>query len=140
MLCQHKLRLFCDLQIDQTPAYLAAMRHLIRSYLTLFLVFAITLTAHSAGAAAGMRDAAGQMVICSGSGPVVIYVDADGQPTRAPHDCPDCISAALDVVLPVQHAEHATPEPMRRGEFFVAIRLQSRMPLQAGARSPPVGS
>jgi len=110
-----------------------------RSYLTLFLVLAVTLTAHSAGALQGVRDATGQIVICSGSGPLVIYVDSDGQPARAPHDCPDCITLGMDALAPSQRPQHVVPEPMRRVDQPEQIRVLSRMPLRASARSPPIG-
>ncbi|OUS37378.1 hypothetical protein A9Q94_06070 [Rhodobacterales bacterium 56_14_T64] len=110
-----------------------------RSYLTLFLVLAVTLTAHSAGALQGMRDATGQIVICSGSGPLVIYVDSDGQPARAPHDCPDCITLGMDALAPSQRPQHVAPEPLCRVDHPVQIRVHSRMPLRASARSPPIG-
>lgn len=113
------------------------MRLRLPSYLTLLLVLAVTLTAHSAGAMRGMRDATGQMVICSGSGPVVVYVDSDGQPARAPHDCPDCIAQGLDALAPFQQPHPIAPEPMRRIVQSDRARIQSRMPLRASARSPP---
>ncbi len=137
MLLQHKLPQFSALQHRRSAAYLAAMALHLRSYLTLFLVLAVTLTAHSAGALQGMRDATGQIVICSGSGPLVIYVDSNGQPARAPHDCPDCITLGLDALAPFQQPSHVAPEPMRRVDQPKQIRVHSRMPLQACARSPP---
>jgi len=127
------------LQRRRSAAYLAAMTLHFRSYLTLFLVLAVTLTAHSAGALQGVRDATGQIVICSGSGPLVIYVDSDGQPARAPHDCPDCITLGMDALAPSQRPQHVVPEPMRRVDQPEQIRVLSRMPLRASARSPPIG-
>ncbi|PCJ08223.1 MAG: hypothetical protein COB16_07740 [Rhodobacteraceae bacterium] len=119
-------------------AYLAAMRLYLRSYLTLFLVLAVTLTAHSAGAMRGMRDAAGQMVICSGSGPMVIYVDSDGQPARAPYDCPDCISMSVDALTPPLQHRQVAPVPLRTTALRAEIWVQSRMPIRATARAPPL--
>ena len=43
--------------------------------------------------ARGASAATGQMVICTGTGPVVVYIDDEGQPTAAPHICPDCVLA-----------------------------------------------
>mgnify|MGYP000008375647 CR=1 FL=1 len=108
-----------------------------RSYLTLILVLAVTLTAHSAGAMRGMRDATGQMVICSGTGPVVIYVDADGQPARAPGNCPDCIMLAMDLSVAPEQMPMAMPRPKGRVQQSTQVRLSSRMVLQARARAPP---
>ena len=137
LLSVRKLPQFRRLRPLLPEAYLVAMKLRLPSYLTLFLVLAITLTAHSAGAMLGMRDATGQIVICSGSGPVVVYVDSDGQPAKAPHDCPDCIPLALDALAPVQQLHPIAPEPMRRVVQPKNTCVLSRMPLRASARSPP---
>ncbi|WP_291732529.1 hypothetical protein [Leisingera sp. F5] len=76
------------------------MKHFSCIYLGLFLVFAVALTAHSAAARQGARDAVGQIVICTGMGPEVIYVDSEGQPVQPPHSCPDCVMHLLDAVAP----------------------------------------
>ena len=57
------------------------------------------IAAYGDASAMAMRDAAGQMVICTGTGPVTIYVDAEGRPAAPPHPCPDCISLTLDAGL-----------------------------------------
>ncbi len=49
--------------------------------------------------AAGTPPAADQMVICTGMGPRVIYVDAEGNPTSAPHICPDCALGVMQGLL-----------------------------------------
>ena len=108
-----------------------------RSYLTLILVLAVTLTAHSAGAMRGMRDAAGQVVICSGTGPVVIYVDADGQPARTPGNCPDCIMLGMDLSVAPEQMPMAMPRPKGRTQVPAQVPNQSRMILNACARAPP---
>jgi len=125
------------LQVDSLEAYLAAMKLHMRSYLTLFLVLAVTLTAHSAGAMRGMRDATGQVVICSGTGPVVIYVDADGQPARTPVNCPDCITLNIDAMAAPEQVQLAMRRPQVKVQQPARVRIQSRMPLQACARAPP---
>lgn len=50
-------------------------------------------------AARGANDATGQMVLCTGTGPVVVYMDESGVPTQAPHFCPDCTLAALTPMI-----------------------------------------
>jgi hypothetical protein len=77
------------------------MMQRLRIFVGIFLSLAVLLTAHSAAAARGTQDATGQMVICTGTGPVTIYVDSEGQPTRPPHYCPDCIMHLLDAAAPV---------------------------------------
>lgn len=54
------------------------------------LVVLLILTAQSIAVARAAPGPAGQMVLCGGSGVVVVPVDADGEPMEAPHPCPDC--------------------------------------------------
>ncbi|AVL54346.1 hypothetical protein CEP88_18240 [Roseobacter denitrificans] len=58
-------------------------------------------TGHNMAMARGAAGATGQMVICTGAGPVVVYMDAEGAPTDAPHICPDCILVIGDLASPV---------------------------------------
>lgn len=67
-----------------------------RSFIAVLLAFVLGLTSQSMAAARGASAATGQMVLCTGTGPVAIYLDAEGQPTSAPHICPD---AALNVLV-----------------------------------------
>jgi hypothetical protein len=55
----------------------------------------LALTGQSMAAMRGASDATGQMVLCTGTGSVVVYMDEAGEPTQAPHFCPDCIMMAL---------------------------------------------
>lgn len=72
-------------------------RHIIAA----FMALALLMTAQAMAQARGASAAAGQMVICTGTGPMVVHVDADGQPTDAPHLCPEAALHVLtDVVLP----------------------------------------
>ena len=110
----------------------------LRAYLGLLLALAIALTGHSAGAMRGSGAAAGQMVICTGTGPLVVYTDAEGRPVPPPHICPDCVMQPLDAVaampallLPVQLAASPaarTPEP---------ARPRGSAPRHVHARAPP---
>ncbi|MGR3759931.1 hypothetical protein ACUXV3_07320 [Roseobacteraceae bacterium NS-SX3] len=109
----------------------------LRRYLGLFLALAIGLTAHSAAAMRGMRDATGTMVLCTGTGPVTVYVDSDGQPAKPPHLCPDCVMHLLDAVAPLEAqperaAAHGTAEPEEEARLAAA-----RPVLRACARAPP---
>ena len=57
-------------------------------------------TGQTMATARGTSAATGQMVICTGQGPVTVYIDAEGQPTAASHLCPDCILSHMVAVLP----------------------------------------
>ncbi|MDK3017523.1 hypothetical protein [Pseudodonghicola flavimaris] len=49
----------------------------------------MALTSHSMAVARGNAGVAGQIVLCTGTGPVTVYVDENGAPTGPPHICPD---------------------------------------------------
>lgn len=113
------------------------MARLLRIYLALTLALLVAFTGHAAASMKGSRDASGQMVICSGTGPVTIYVDGDGQPTKAPHYCPDCVMHLLDLVP--QPDDLALPTYSGQGFdrlWGVSVRAH-RIALQAMARAPP---
>ncbi|SLN42945.1 hypothetical protein PSJ8397_02187 [Pseudooctadecabacter jejudonensis] len=50
---------------------------------------------HMAVARGVMKDAAGQIVLCTGHGVQVVTVDHQGQPMEAVQICPDCALTAL---------------------------------------------
>lgn len=72
----------------------------LRSALVLILSALMVLTSLSMAVARTAPDAAGQMVICSGEGSVVVRIDEDGQPIGPPHYCPECAISALTGVEP----------------------------------------
>ncbi len=80
----------------------------LRSCLALLLTFVMLLTAQGMVDARGDTGAVGHMVICTGTGPVVIYVDDEGNPTEAPRYCPDALSVLLS---PIVLAGHNPPAP-----------------------------
>jgi hypothetical protein len=71
-----------------------------RKIVAFFLSLVLALTSHSAAVANGSSAAVDQMVICTGLGATVIYTDAEGQPTSAPHRCPDCVMHVGAGLLP----------------------------------------
>ncbi|UWQ78043.1 hypothetical protein K3725_12035 [Leisingera sp. S132] len=112
----------------------------LRIFLGLFLALTVALTAHSAAARQGEGNAAGQMVICTGTGPVTVYVDSDGQPAKPPHNCPDCVMHVLDavaqpagLVLPV-----AACSEIAAGQVAALASVLHR--LRATARAPPAAA
>ena len=87
--------------------------------------------------ARGLPGPSGQMVICTGTGPVMVSVDADGAPVGTPHICPDAalslIQAAFDSPVPsrpVTLAPLAYVTPAKESSQGQDFR-------QAQARGPP---
>lgn len=110
----------------------------LRSYLAIALCLLLVMTTQAMAVMRGASDAVGMVELCSGDDVVTIYVDDTGEPTAAPHICPDCLPLALAGLLP--------------GEVTVAarLRLPHDRPVQATpahttlprlsqqARAPPV--
>ena len=99
---------------------------MIRMILSTLLALILALTSQSMAIAKGGSAASGQMVLCTGSGPVVVYVDAEGQPTSAPHICPD---AALNILI-----EGATPIPVAVTRVLACAPETTLAPLSVPAR------
>ncbi|MEO0700768.1 MAG: hypothetical protein AAFR34_12750 [Pseudomonadota bacterium] len=104
--------------------------------LTLALMLAVTSVA--VGAVRGQADATGQIVICSGHGLMIVYTDADGAPTGAPHLCPDCVLKLLATVpAPTAPAGAGMVETQAYLVRAAAWDGASVTPYGPGARAPP---
>lgn len=114
------------------------MYSIIRRYLVLGLVLLLVLTSQSMAVARGMTGPVGQMVLCTGTGPVSVFVDQNGQPVAPPHYCPDCAldsmqAVALDAKASKHVARLVTLEPP-----VVATVARTSEILAPSARGPPV--
>ncbi|WP_424984439.1 hypothetical protein [Microbulbifer sp. S227A] len=80
---------------------------------------------------------AGQIELCTGSGPIMVYVDEAGAPVGPPHLCPDfALSLLLKGGEPQQQEWQA--EVSRRLAPVRADLQNTRMPLpRVQARAPP---
>lgn len=114
------------------------MANLLRISFALALSLLIGLTGQGVANSSGVSTAVGQMEICSGSGPVILYMDAQGQPTAPPHYCPDFALMLLGALLP-----DAAVAPVPPGRDLPAPNrtypsLISRTLSAVPARAPPV--
>lgn len=109
-----------------------------KALLSLILSALLVMTSHTGALARSGERAVDQMVICIGLETAVIYVDADGNPTRAPHHCPDC---ALHV-LAAPVVAVSVPVRLSHGAKRLGLRQMSLSGLalrgQNLARAPPV--
>ena len=87
------------------------MRH-IRHITTFFLIAVLVLTAQSMAVARGTAMSVGQIVLCTGTGPITVNVDKNGQPVGSAHICPDCALSELAAV--------DAPAFARAGSFVVS--------------------
>ena len=110
----------------------------LRAYLTGVVVLALVLTSQAMAVARGMPGAAGYAEYCLNNAPVMVPVDAEGNPTGPPHICPDFSLSLLDHL----GLSTATPRPVaQRSERLVvwhavSIKVIRRVP--ASARAPPM--
>ena len=106
--------------------------------ISLCLATLVVLTAQSAALARTMPDATGQMVICTGTGPMMVYVDANGEPTGAPQICPEY---ALGLIVALESAVlelDAHGVWHRLGALYVGLELSVLRLGTPNARGPPV--
>jgi len=103
----------------------------------LLLALMLALTSQSMAVARGASAAAGQIVLCTGSGPMAVFVDAEGQPTGAPHICPD---ATLHVLVEGALPDFSAPDRILRflgGQQFAATPVTLFAQVAPPTRGPP---
>lgn len=97
----------------------ARMTRFVRWFVSAVLCVILVLTGHSMAMVRGASAATGQMVICVGDTTTVIYTDAEGEPTAAPHICPECIVTW-----------HAATPPIYLGGEAVVSTIPWKHPLE----------
>jgi hypothetical protein len=106
--------------------------------LSALLAILVAFTAQGAAVARTMPDAAGQMVLCTGSGPVMVFLDENGEPTAPPQLCPE-YTAGLIVALSepaLSLASEAAWQRQSAEHFNVGLKVLSFG--TPNARGPPV--
>lgn len=109
----------------------------LHAHISALLVAVLVLTGHAMAEARTMTNAAGELVLCTGTGPLTILVDAEGKPTGPPHICPDCALALFaDITAPISVPAALTlaGAPLR---FDHVAHLKAQSLHAASARGPP---
>lgn len=114
------------------------MNAVARIYLALTLSLVLVLTGQSLAQSRGVTMAQGQMEICTGTGPVMVYVDADGQPTQAPHYCPDFALTLLSALAVADITAPRGPDGVPVHDASGHAQVLTAVVLRASARAPPV--
>ena len=114
------------------------MRRILRPYLGLLLALMLALTGQSMAMARGASSPVGEMELCTGTGPITILVDENGQPTGPAHICPDCAlslfaAIATDDTQPLRPLGRVVVLTLPAGQ---EPRAQPRVAAQA--RGPPL--
>lgn len=118
------------LEFRAIPSYAHAI--MTRILLSLLLTLSLAFTSLTMAQARGAAAATGQMVICSGLGTTIVNVDAEGQPTRPPHLCPDCL-----IVLAPDGADAPLKLPHRTQPARFVEQLSDRAPSPVKGLTPP---
>lgn len=113
------------------------MKAILRTYLAITLALMLALTGQSMAVARGTTVPAGQVVLCTGTGPVSVYVDENGTPTGPPAFCPDCaLNLLVAIAMPDMMALAAIAKPsvpLARTAHVQGVEVRTR----ALARAPP---
>lgn len=109
----------------------------LRLHIASLLVAVLVLTGHSMAIARGMPTASGFMELCTGTGPVMMPVDAEGNPTGPSHICPEFSLSLMEALSPVPVV--ALPLDGRGQKIGHAYEVSLRVirPIEASARAPP---
>lgn len=113
------------------------MTNLVRTYLAVSLALMLALTGQSLAVARGTTGPADQIALCTGTGPVMVYVDENGTPTGPPVLCPDfALNLLAAVALPDFTTLPDTAKPSVLAIHATMVRdVRSRH--RAMARAPP---
>ncbi|MBI6630160.1 hypothetical protein [Pontibaca salina] len=76
-----------------------------RPYFAAVLGLLLVLTSQSLAVARVSPAPVGQMELCTGTGPVMVYFDENGEPSGAPHFCPE---GALSLIVALAAPETIT--------------------------------
>jgi len=110
---------------------------MLRACLSILLSLMLLVTSHSMAIARGADQAVDRIVICTGTTLSTLYVDAEGQPTAAPHLCPDCALHGPDALLPPD-IHFVAPARFKSVIPRAAMpRADHRKSERPGARAPP---
>lgn len=109
-----------------------------RTCLAITLAVLLILTSQGVAIARGMPSAAGQIVICTGTGPVLITIDENGEPSESPRICPDTGQALLAAVALADVPETPPGHVRARTPTFSQDLVLEHRSGTALARGPPV--
>lgn len=114
------------------------MKRWTRSFTALSLAFLLALTGQSMAVARGAPGPAGQMVICTGTGPIMVSVDESGAPTGPAHICPEAALSLIQLAFDSPQAELLTNMTPLDYIGIAARQGQGRDVWQLQARGPPL--
>jgi len=121
------------------PAFGVHFAPMIRLFNALFLSVVLVLTsinfAHARGGHSGNST---DMVICTGTGLIILSIDENGQPVEKMVVCPDAISIFVDGFATPDMPDQALVVSFVLKRLPIAAKL-GRETLSPSARGPPLG-
>lgn len=114
------------------------MRPVLRPILAILFAALLALTGQSMAIARGSAPVVGEITLCTGSGPVMMPVDAKGNPTGPAHYCPEGAIALWNLEMPAAIVV-ARMLDWRNGRY-VPLHAISATPVEIAepqARGPP---
>lgn len=128
---------FCRFTFHPATAYILPKMRKAQPFIAVALSALLVLTGHSMAQARMAPGPQGHIVLCTGTGPLAVLVDVDGQPTGPAHICPDCAISLFQAVVDAG-PNMAAPTAWIKAEA-VGFKLVFHTP-EAGpavARGPP---
>ncbi len=107
--------------------------------LTLTLALLIAVTSQQMAMARGLtKDARGQVILCTGQGPTVVTLNAQGEPIGPVHICPDCALTLMAYVDAPIAVETRVVHIQTLAQTFVSTPQILVIPITSQARDPPL--
>ena len=111
---------------------------MLRPYLALVLALLLGLTGLGLAVARGQPGPAGHLVICTGTGPVMIAVDKDGRPTGSAQYCPDAGQSLLQALFATVDIPSGAGQVKRLAPRPLTVHRAGLIKVAPQARGPPV--
>lgn len=114
------------------------MSPVFKRYIGVLLVVMVALTGQAMAVARGASGPTGQIELCTGSGPVMVYVDESGAPVGPPHICPDFALSLILVVAEPDMPSHLMDAPRRLAPVRADLQNTELPQPPMMARAPPL--
>lgn len=101
------------------------------------LVALLTLTGLSLASERGVARIAGQIILCTGHGPVAVWVDAEGQPVDKTALCPDQTLSLLGAIALPEPVVQFRPVVAEFGVTRIGRAFSEAAAIEPRGRSPP---
>lgn len=118
--------------------YTRGMTLCMRKIMTWLTVLTLVVTGHAMAIAQGMPGVAGYAELCIGHEPVMVTVDAEGNPTGESHICPEFGLSLLNAVTAGETHCAAPDSKARKAVGVVAVTAPVIRAVQTSARAPPM--